>query len=73
MKYCSLQSEEIAGMTLHMEAKQKHIQKQHQCVAMYKSILLLLILSRVNKSMILVEMRIMFTGTALYLISYFIH
>lgn len=34
MKYCSLQSEEIADMTLHMEVKQKHMQKQHQCVAM---------------------------------------
>lgn len=34
MKYCSLQSEKIAGMTLHMKAKQKHIQKQRQCAAM---------------------------------------
>lgn len=50
MKYCSLQSEEIAGMTLHMEAKQKHIQKQHQCVARYKSISLLPILSQVSDS-----------------------
>lgn len=34
MKYCCLQLEEIAGMTLHMEAKQKNIQKQHQPVAL---------------------------------------
>lgn len=34
MKYCSLQLEELASMTLPMKAKQKHTQKQHQCVGM---------------------------------------